>query len=334
MPGPWGLYLTQTINGHASSVAFTAPILASEHPIRHGGIQTLIGNQCGGATNLGLSGTARTLGDFLQLRIGASGQAEIAYADSENLDGNLMGSHAMFVAQNGGSGVYTGTQPSGPRIPLDSTTDPGGDATYDALGASSPSMPNLDIVSSSVAWPAAGSCHPAGTACLRVTMKVSNMSLAAPLAPDTDTDLVWLTQWLVPASAACTGTAPSCVNGGLNFDVYAESTAGGPVACWTGQNALEQNADGVQLTYPGSTQLTAPGACSVVGGRGGTISIDVPLADVSLDPGVAPFSSRLYSVTASTMTLPEAANTVPSEGGVGGVPFNLIDIAPSYDAAP
>ena len=153
VPGPWSLYLTQTLNGHSSSVTFAAPILASEHPIRRGGIQTLIGNQCGGSTNLGLTGTARTLGDFLQLRIGASGQAEISYADSENLDGNLYGSHAMFVAQNGGSGVLTTAKPSGPHIPLNSITDPAGDATYDALGASSPSMRNLDIVSSSVSWP-------------------------------------------------------------------------------------------------------------------------------------------------------------------------------------
>ena len=37
-------------------------------------------------------------------------------------------------------------------------------------------------------------------------------------------------------------------------------------------------------------------------GAGGTITIDVPLTAVSLDPGVAPFSSKLYSVTASRVT--------------------------------
>ena len=73
VPGPWSLYLTQTQNGHSGSVSFTPPIIASEHPVRRGGIQTIIGNQCGGATNLGLSGTTRTLGDFFQLRIGAQG---------------------------------------------------------------------------------------------------------------------------------------------------------------------------------------------------------------------------------------------------------------------
>jgi hypothetical protein len=334
VPGPWSLYLTQTLNGHSSAVTFSTPALASEHPIRRGGIQTLIGNQCGGATNLGLTGTARTLGDFLQLRIGTRGQAEISYADSDNVDGNLYGSHAMFVSQIGGTGVYANVQPNGAKPPLGSTSDATGDATYDALGASSASMPNLDILSSKTSWPAAGSCHPSGTPCLRVTMKLAKLSTAAPVSPDPDTTLVWLTQWLVPASPSCTATAPSCANGGVNFDVYAESSNGGAVQCWVGQNALEQNADGVQLTYPGTTELTAPGACAVVNGNGGTITIDVPLSDVSLDPGVAPFSSRLYSVTASTMTLPQPAETVPSSGGVGGIPFDLIDVAPSYDAAP
>jgi hypothetical protein len=90
----------------------------------------------------------------------------------------------------------------------------------------------------------------------------------------------------------------------------------------------------VQLTYPGTTQLTAPGACTFVPGGKGKITIDVPLAGVGLDPGVAPFSNRLYSVTASTMTLTAQASSAPSIGGVGGLPFNLIDVAPAYDAHP
>jgi hypothetical protein len=331
--GPWSLYLTQTQNGHAKTVSFTAPVIASEHPIRRGGIQSIIGNQCGGATNLGLSGTTRTLGDFFQLRIGASGEALISYGDSNNVDGNLMGSHAMFVAQNGGPGVYANRKISSAASPLGSTTDAGGDATYDASGLSSASMPNLDVVSSQVTWPTASSCHPAGTACLRLSMKVANMSTAAPAPPDADPVIVWLTQWLVPASADCPASAPSCASGGLNFHVYAESANGGAIACWVGQNAIEQNADGYQLTYPGATQLD-PSACSVTSGPGGGVTIDVPLSTVSLDAGVAPFSTHLYSVTASTMTLPDLAERVPSFAGVGGLPFNLIDVAPSYDAQP
>jgi hypothetical protein len=49
---------------------------------------------------------------------------------------------------------------------------------------------------------------------------------------------------------------------------------------------------------------------------------------------VAPFSTKLYSVTSSTMTLQEPANTIPGAGGEGGVPFNLIDVVRGYDAVP
>ena len=66
---------------------------------------------------------------------------------------------------------------------------------------------------------------------------------------------------------------------------------------------------------PRTTQLTAPGACAVVPGSNGTITIDVPLSEASLDPGVAPFSAKLYSVTSSTMTPPQPANTVFSAAG-------------------
>src|SRR5439155_20217561 len=49
--GPWSLYLTQTLNAHAKTVAFTPPILASEHPIRSGGSTSLIGTLCVCVTN-------------------------------------------------------------------------------------------------------------------------------------------------------------------------------------------------------------------------------------------------------------------------------------------
>jgi hypothetical protein len=238
------------------------------------------------------------------------------------------------VRQVGGTGVYAGQSPKGDPIQLNSTTDPTGDATYEALGSTSPSMPNLDVTSSKVSWPSSGSCHPAGQACLRVTMKVAKLDTTPPASPDTDPTLVWLTQWQVPAAAGCTSTAPSCANGGANFMVYAESNGGGAFQCWTGQSSMTitNGAQGLEIAYPGSTQLTAPGACAVAPGANGTITIDVPISLVSLDAGVTPFSSRLYSVTASTMTLPVAAETVPSGGGEGGVPFNLIDAVRGYDA--
>jgi len=52
----WSLWMVQTLNGHAASPTFTAPILASEHFIHRGTMNTLIGGQNGD----------RTLGDFLR----------------------------------------------------------------------------------------------------------------------------------------------------------------------------------------------------------------------------------------------------------------------------
>jgi hypothetical protein len=331
--GSWSLYFTQTLNGHASTVGFAAPALASEHPLRRGSIQTIMGNQCGGPAN-NQTATNRTLGDFFQLRIGSKGEAQMSYADSTSLVNALLGSHAMYVRQIGGTGVYAAQQPKGDPILLNSATDPAKDATYDALGATSANMPNLDVLSSKVSWPSTGSCHPKNTPCLRVTMKVANLSTAAPASPDNDNDLVWLTQWLVPSSPSCTASAgPSCANGGANFTVYGESSSGGPIQCFVGQSSMAIGAGGgLQLSYPG-TQIAAPDACAVIPGANGTITIDVPLSQVSLDAGVAPFSSKLYSVTASTMTLPQPANSVFfSGGGEGGVQFNLIDVARAYDA--
>jgi hypothetical protein len=330
--GSWSVNFTQTLNGHSGTVTFSPPVLAGEHPIRRGTVQTIIGEQCGGATNT--SATNRTLGDFFQLRIGSKGEAQISYADSTSLLNSGLGTHAMYVRQIGGTGVYAGVSPKGDSILNNSATDPAKDATYEALGATSANMPNLDILSSKTSWPSLTSCHPKGTACLRVTMKISNLSTAAPASPDNDTDLVWLTQWVIQAAANCTSDAPSCKNGGKNPMVYAESTEGGPISCFAGESTMTfaNGALGLVIAYPGTTQITEPGACEIVPGVNGTITIDVPLSLVGLDPGVASFSSKLYSVTASTMTLPKPANTLPTSGGLLGVPFNLIDVVRGYDA--
>jgi len=335
--GSWSVYMTQTLSGHAASVTFSNPVVASEHPIKRGSIQTLMGDQCGGPPSNQLA-TNRTLGDFFQLRIGVNGEAQISYADSTNQTAALFGSHAMYVRQIGGIGVYKGKSPGGEPIQINSISDASGDATYQALGQTSPTMPNLDLLGSSLAWPKASTCHPAGTACLRIKMKIVNLSTASPTSPDPDTDLVWQTQWMRPSAASCTSTAVSCAKGGLNFMAYAEvdksQNGDGLFHCWVGQNGIMQVGGGVMLTYPGTTEITAPGACAVVTGQGGTITIDVPLSLVSLDAGVAPFSSRLYSVTTSTMTLPAPANTGYIGSGIGGQLFDVIDVARGYEGKP
>ncbi|HEX6507617.1 MAG TPA: sialidase family protein [Chloroflexota bacterium] len=296
--GDWSLWMAQTLNGGTS---WTAPILASQHFIHRGNIQTVMGGQAGD----------RTLGDFLQLRIGSQGEANISYADSNNIDEATL-PHAMFVRQSGGTSV-SATNPTVKRVssPGNAVTDPAGDATFDNAGTSTANQPNLDILASSVSMP--------DTTHYQIKMKVADLTSLKPAAPTEGTDLVWLTQWLVPSQ--------SDPKGGKNFFVYMESTNGAPPTCWSGENAETADGGGVIFTYPGNTQLTGS-ACTYTTKAPGTITITVPTANVS---EAAPLNAILYSVTASTMALPSPANTIPSTGGLGGTPPNLIDVAPGYD---
>src|SRR5438270_1468477 len=323
--GAWSLYMVQTVNGQSASPTFTPPILAGEHYIHKGDIQTVIGGQCGD----------RTLGDFLQVRVGNQGEAHISYADSNNAD-EPFAPHGMYVKQNGGTGLFASSSAvSGDPILLNSAGDPAGDAKRETDGLTSANIPNLDILQSSFSRPKPANCHPAGTPCYRVQMIINNLS---PTPPAPDTVAVWLTQWLVPADPACTSSAASCTNGGKNPFVYFESN-GTSTSCWSGQNAALLLGGGVTLTYPGTKQISAPGACSFVLGPFGTITIDVPISDVSLDSSVAPLSKRLFSVTASTMTLNAPPESVPPNPGnlqiftgpIGGVLFDVIDVVRAYD---
>jgi hypothetical protein len=326
--GAWSLYMVQTLNGHATSPNFSTPILTGEHYVHKGDIQTVIGGQCGD----------RTLGDFLQIRVGSMGEAQIAYADSNNAD-EPFAPHGMYVKQNGGTGLFASSSPvSGDPILLNAAGDPSGDAKRQTDGLTRANIPNLDILQSSFSQPAQMNCHPAETPCYRVSMIINNFSLTPP-APDTVA--VWLTQWLVPADPTCISSAASCKNGGKNPFVYFESN-GATTSCWSGENAALLLGGGVTLTYPGTKQITAAGACSFVVGPFGRITIDVPIADVSLDTGVQPISNRLYSVTASTMTLTAPPESVPPNPGnfklfsgpIGGVLFDLIDVVRAYDFVP
>jgi uncharacterized repeat protein (TIGR01451 family) len=326
--GLWSVYFTQTLNGHAASPTFTLPIQASQHYVHKGSLQTILGGLCG----------QRWLGDFLQMRIGSKGEAHIAYADSNNIAGTFLATHAMYVRQNGGTSTSTANPTvSGDPILINAASDPPGDGRFDASGVVGANMPNLDILDSSMSKPAAADCNPAGTACYRVTMTVSdlrNLGPAAGAAP-TDTVLRWLTQWLVPASPDCTNTAlqSACASGGKNFHVYAESNNGADAKCYFGENATAYDGFtvGPMLTYPGTAQV----ACSVSRTAPGAITIDVPIAQVSL-PDTAPLDDTLYSVTASTMTQAAPTPDDPLSAffniGVGGVQFNLVDVVRGYNA--
>jgi hypothetical protein len=302
--GDWSLYMAQSLNFTSANPAWTAPILASEHFVHRGSIQTLMGGQTGD----------RTLGDFLQLRIGRQGEANISYADS-NSETEVLASQGMYIRQNGGSSVLAGApivQGPAPRINSVSVTRHA--ATFDTAGIRSSQQPNLEILGSQMSKPN-GSTY-------RVKVLVADLTSLAPRPDAGGTTLVWNTQWKVPSS--------SDGHGGAYFHAYMESVGGGAPTFWVGQTAVTIGPTGsINLTYPGATQVTGSYTPTVPG----VITIDVPVADVS-EPGA--ITSLLYSVTTASMTLTGNAETPPNVfgSGIGGNLFNLVDVAPAYDFNP
>lgn len=317
--GDWSVYFAQTLDGLARKPTFTSQILASETFIHRGGIASVPGGKfCGNGV----------LGDFLQLRIGLQGEANIVYADSNNANGVYPGvndpnsgqlAHPMFVRQNGGPGVYRAHALVHGRPPATNhVRDPAGDATFDAGGRVSHSMPNLDLRGSSIASDGEGK--------LRITLEIGDLTSLAPdtSSGDDDTYLVWLVQWFSPSK-----TDP---HGGKNHFAYMESAGGRAPSFWVGESARAE----LPTTWPG---FTYPGAKRVNGSYTrtvpGRIRIEVPMSDAYARN---PLSRTLYSVTASTMTLAESLGEPPPQqtgsAYVGGSFFNLIDSAPSYDFIP
>jgi len=301
--GDWSLWFEQSLDGGQT---WSQPLRASEHFIHRGNIQTVLGGQEGD----------RTLGDFLQLRVGLDGEANISYSDSNNIDEAII-PQAMFVRQNGGASVF-GAAPvvnNGTPALINSVTDPKGDATFDSAGVSSPDLPNLDILGSSISMP--------DTTHYKITMNVADLTSLTPSPHAGGTDLVWLTQWHVPSS--------SDPHGGKLFFAYMESTAGQTPQCYDGQNGLYLNGGGAGITYPGNATALPAADCQYTTTSPGAITINVPLSDVA---EANPISNTLYSVNASTQTLAAPANSSPNLNGIGGVPPNLVDVAPTYDFNP
>jgi hypothetical protein len=301
--GAWSLFMSQTQD---SGATWSPPVLASEHFIHHGTIQTLMGGQTGD----------RTLGDFLQLRVGAQGEANISYSDSNNVDESTT-PQAMFVRQNSGPSVFTtpATVTGAPALTGNCATDQSSDATFDNAGTVGANQPNLDIQKVCMSQPDA--------AHYQVQMTVGDLTNLTPGAGAGGSTLIWQTLWHVPSSTDATG--------GALFMVYMESVGGQAPTCWVGQNASTAVGGGVALTYPGATQLTGT-ACAFTNAAPGIITITVPTAAVT-EPGA--IGSTLFSVTASSQTLAAGnAETPPSVAGIGGQLFNLIDVAPAFDFTP
>ena len=297
--GDWSLFLAQSLNVTSSTPTWTAPLRAGEHFVHRGSMFTLIGGQNGD----------RTLGDFLQLRVGSQGEANISYADSNSID--EFDSQAAFVRQNGGASLFAsvGTV-SLPAERFNSVQVGAHPATFDSAGLSSSQQPNLEVLGSQMSRP--------NSSTLQIKMLVADLTSLAPKPDAGGTTLVWHSQWKVPSS--------SDSNGGKYFHDYMQSIGGAPPTFAVGENAVEQQGGGLLATYPGSTPVTG----SFTPTAPGVITINVPVSAVSEAGAI---NNILYSVTSSSMSLAGTADG-PNVFGVGGVPFNLVDVAPAYDFNP
>ena len=295
--GDWTLFLDQSLNFTSPTPTWTGPIVASEHFVHRGSMFTLIGGQNGD----------RTLGDFLQMRAGPLGEANIAYADSNSID--EFDSQAAFVRQNGGPSLFASVGTVGLRAKrLNSVQVSAHSATFDSAGVSSTNQPNLEMLGSQMSLVNKGTV-------LQIKMTVADLRSLAPRTDAGGTTLLWQTQWKVPSS-----TDP---NGGKYFHAYMQSINGSAPTFATGQNAVQQEGGGLLATYPGSIPVTG----SYTATAPGVITINVPIADVS---EAGPINNTLYSVTSASMSLTGTADG-PNLFGIGGVPFNLIDTTPAYD---
>ncbi len=344
----WQVYMAQSLNAHANAPFTASPGQPSftvnqvtEKPIHYGSIQTV-----GGSGD-------RTSGDFLKIRTGLNGEANITYVDSAN-DTDL--GQDFFSRQNGGPSLYTsvGSVPTF-SAPTGAVTDQPcntsnittrDDASFDAAGLmNSQCGTNLDIQSSQA------SLDPADPSKIRLVLKVASLASLAPPANSGGTVIDWLIAWHQPCvhnlNATTTPPAPACTTDGHLFFGYMESVNGGPPTFYDGNSS---SVPAAFTTYPGLNQLTSTGTNGVCASstaancydpQTGTIVIDVPLSDVA-SPAVG---NTLYSITASTLTLQAPGNSnntqctsnpppVPNTGSGNncGVLFNTIDSAPAYDA--
>lgn len=315
----WKVYMAQSLNADTSHPTFSV-VTATKNYIHDGSIQTLP-NQNGD----------RTEGDFLNIRTGRHGEANIVYVNSARSDD--LG-QSMFVRQNAGPSLYAKySKVPHFRAPTNSVKDTkctsaNDDAVYNANGSSNHlCSTNLDVRGSSVR------VERNNHKLLRVTMKVANLRTLAAPSGSGGTVVDWLTAW----HQDCTHQ-PGCPYNGHVWFVYMESDRGAKPTFFSGES---RNLCCAFVTYPGTNQIpatTSNGQCikthhvnCYVAGRPGKIVIDVPLAKVS----TALRNHTLFSVTASTLTLPRPANSDNAACGQPsgcGVPFNVIDSAPAYNA--
>src|SRR5207253_10956982 len=131
--------------------------------------------------------------DFLKLRLGRQGEANISYADS-NSGTEALASQGMFVRQNGGSSVFA-QAPVVHGVPRRVNSVTVGDhlTTLDSAGISSPNQPNLEILGSQISLTTDQTQY-------QVKALGGDLRSLAPRLGAQGTTLGWSTQWKGPST--------------------------------------------------------------------------------------------------------------------------------------
>ena len=296
----WSVELGQSLNAHGSSPSYSLAKV-SESSVKYGQICT---NGLGCTT-----GGDRSLGDFLQVTTDSTGAALVSYVfdTSGNTSAGENAGPTVISRQLSGPSLFasvgTVSQGHGPGRPMNSVTDPTGDAFYSANGSRTAASKNLDLKGASLVNGPAGD--------LTATIKVANLSSLTASPTIGGPDASWIMRW--------TMVIPHTTGNGLIFYVGMDNNAGaggagtptffaGSTASIPPSNAGEHTK---YMTFPQTTVLRASAAsCNA---KTGVITVHVPLADV----GNPKAGTVLYSVTAfsATSTASQSSTTL----------FNIID---------
>lgn len=310
--GSWNVYMAQSLNtvtskGTPNPTPRFSAVKVTEYPNHFGAICTMgIGCSTGGD---------RGLLDYIEVQVDPSGAANLVWSDSANTNGSGGTSSATidFARQTSGPGL-DGTSVTGPsRATGCAPGAPHG--YYAANGLQLADTANMQIVSSCISGPNAAGDYV-------VTMKVDNLGTLSVPASEGGPDAIWLTRWELPTGS------PSFADQGQVFYAAMESYAGGAPTFYAGRTqtiAARPNTgsgQGFFLTYPPEDRVTG----TYTRGSPGTITIDVPAADVG-NPGRA--NLKLYSATGLTATQLEPSS---ASGTLAANVFNVIDASAPYDA--
>jgi hypothetical protein len=299
----WDVYYAVTTNGTSKHPTFGVTKV-SDHPVKYGDIST---GGLGGSQD-------RSLGDYMQVQLGAHGEALITYVDDTSANRNVdacqgcgetpaeAAGPVMVVAQNGGPSLIAGAKVPTSAKPIGAVHDKPGDSFLGVGGQDIKAPAALDVIGSSVKKKDAKN--------LTITLTTADSKLASDLAavpPLGGPVNTWMVRWAAPSYKG--------PGDGNIFYVGMQSASGATPSFYLGSTQAITTTHTKYFTYPASTTIKG-----VI--QGGTISWTVPLALIgNPHKGQGMFSITAFSSTQETPAAPSTL-TVPDQGGEVG-DFNI-----------